>query len=91
MAEITKVDADKLSIMVGQLLAKNVSMALFRKSTPKMHSKYLSSTSTKPAHSQKLPMTTVGSDYPLPSKAIIKSTGTASMPPTITLTKSSSG
>jgi hypothetical protein len=31
MGEITKVDADRLSIMVGQLLAKNVSMFLSRK------------------------------------------------------------
>jgi hypothetical protein len=31
MGEITKVDADRLSIMVGQLLAKNVSMVLSRK------------------------------------------------------------
>jgi hypothetical protein len=40
---------------------------------------------------QKLPTIIVGSGSPLPCKAIIKSTATASMPPTTTPTRFSSG
>lgn len=50
--EIKKVDAEKMSILVSQLLAKNVIIPIFRRSMQKMHSRFPSFNSPRLVPSQ---------------------------------------